>query len=163
MTDAHTTWFQGISDDSDYFSQYENAIELLFNEINENKNIDSLILPTLFLLRHALELGMKYNIKYFSKYSEKNDFLKKLNNTHNLKELFDAFCVHIRASLENFGCSKKDELTKQIEEQIKKSEKIIFFLEGLDKKGTTFRYSEDIDGEKSLARSDNFNIIILND
>ncbi len=161
MSNQYTTWFEGAGNNLDYFSQYENAIKFLLKECVNNEKIDSLVLPTLFLIRHCLELGLKYNIKFFSEYSQKNDFLKKLNSSHNLESLFEVFCVHIRSAMDEIGYQNKDNSRCAVEIQIEKSKFIIKFLEKLDKYGTTFRYATDKNGQRSLKRSDNFDIRTL--
>ena len=57
--------------DMNLVGQYENAIDILINQIIEEKHrVDTIAHPLLYLMRHSIELGLKENIKYLKKYSK---------------------------------------------------------------------------------------------
>ncbi len=73
-----------------YLNNYQNAFEALMNRVYESGlHVDHLAYPILFMARHCMELAFKANIRYFSKYSEKDDF--KRAGTHDLNNLFIGF------------------------------------------------------------------------
>lgn len=49
--------------DMSYLGEYENAIDIIFNFIVENKhNVDTVATPLLYLMRHSIELGLKMKV-----------------------------------------------------------------------------------------------------
>ena len=75
--------------DMNLVGQYENAVDILFNHIIENKQrIDVIAHPLLYLMRHSIELALKENIRYLNKYS--NLGLSKIK-THSIDDLFIEF------------------------------------------------------------------------
>ena len=95
------TAFIGFSySDMNLVGQYENAVDILINQIIEEKNrVDTIAHPLLYLMRHSIELGLKVNIKYLEKYSKLT--ITKFK-THTLSDLFSEFEKHYnKIALEN--------------------------------------------------------------
>ena len=80
-------------DNFKYAIQYKSAFEILYNSINTDIVIDSIALPLMYTLRHYLELILKANIEYFSKFSQSASMVDK-NNEHKLIPLKNAFQKH---------------------------------------------------------------------
>jgi SMC interacting uncharacterized protein involved in chromosome segregation len=59
-----------------------------------------------------MELGFKTNIRYFIKYSEKEDYKKA--SMHDLEKLFAAFKFHIYATIANLKTSMELKLKKKM-------------------------------------------------
>lgn len=77
--------------DMSYMGEYENAIDIIFNFIVEQEhNIDTVATPVLYMMRHSTELGLKHNIKYLEKYSERTAPAGILRS-HNLSKLLEEF------------------------------------------------------------------------
>jgi hypothetical protein len=74
-----------------YSLQYERAFNILYES---KASTDAITLPMMFLLRHHIELSLKVNINYFSKYSQSKYMLSNLNKEHKLKPLAEAFLQH---------------------------------------------------------------------
>lgn len=132
--------------DLNLVGQYENAINILINEIIEEKSrIDVIAFPLLYLMRHTIELALKENIKYLKKYSKLN--FGKLN-THTLTELVLKFETHYnKISIENnFETELNEEFTKYLTDL-----KIVISELGID--ASSFRYIHSTDGTKIFNSS----------
>lgn len=149
-----------------YFGSYERAFEALMEEVYQSGNhIDQLAYPILFIARHCMELGFKTNIRYFLKYSEKDDFKKA--GTHDLEKLFGAFKLHINETAKNLNSkygieiekAELDEFNNYCEEVNKLKD--IFHL--LDKNSDSFRYPVDKDNNKSFEQHDVINLLDVRD
>lgn len=146
----------GYSDsDMSLVGQYENAIDILINQIIEEKfRVDVVAHPLLYLIRHSIELALKENIKYLNKYSQigiKRDF-----KTHKLSDLFSVFEKHYDkiATEQNF----KTELSLDYKKYTKELQKLIDFL-GEDQ--SSFRYTFTQKDNKIFNHTDKINIIEL--
>jgi hypothetical protein len=149
-----------------YFGSYERAFEVLMEKVHQCGNhVDMLAYPILFIARHCMELGFKMNIRYFLKYSEKDD-LKKAE-THDLEKLFDAFKLHINETIKNLKSKYGIEVEKvEIEEFNKYCEEVnkltnIFHL--LDKNSVCFRYPVDKENNNSFEKTETINLLDVRD
>lgn len=149
-----------------YFGSYERAFEALMENVyKSNHSVDLLAYPILFIARHCIELGFKTNIRYFLKYSEKDDFKKA--GTHDLEKLFGAFKLHIAETIKNLYSKYGIEVDKDdIEEFNKYCEEVnkltgIFHL--LDKNSDSFRYPVDKENNKSFEHKDIINLLDVRD
>src|SRR5258706_12144392 len=69
---------------SDYGGDYQWAVEILWTEVREGRATpDKAALPLLFLVRHALELGYKWNLAEFYSALERGN----VNPVHDLAGL----------------------------------------------------------------------------
>ncbi|MFW5628642.1 MAG: hypothetical protein ACOCG6_05360 [Candidatus Cloacimonadaceae bacterium] len=88
---VHTNYYRF---DNFFMLSYESAFNILYKKTKEGSaRAEVLCHSMLFLARHAIELGLKWNIRYL-KSLENNKDVKcncKLNNTHNLSDLLDDF------------------------------------------------------------------------
>src|SRR5690606_29861396 len=85
---------------ANYLGTYKYAFEALMDNVYQSGlRVDRLAYPILFIARHGIELGFKTNIRYFLRYSEKDDFKKA--GTHDLEKLFSAFKLHIAETIKN--------------------------------------------------------------
>ena len=145
-----------------YFGSYERAFEALMEKVyHSRRHVDQLAYPILFIARHCIELGFKTNIRYFLKYSEKDDFKK--GGTHDLEKLFGAFKLHIDETIKTLRSKYGIEFDKtDINEFYKYCEEVnkltsIFHL--LDKNSDCFRYP--VDKENNNSFKDNYTINLL--
>ncbi len=129
-------------DNFKYAIQYKSAFEILYNSINNDIVIDSIALPLMYTLRHYLELILKANIEYFSKYLESITIVN-INNGHKLIPLKNAFQEHWNAIVLKYKIKIDDEI------YFNKLDKLIDIIEELDKNSMSFRYSHNNDDSKT--------------
>ena len=149
-----------------YLRSYKSAFEALMDKVYQSGfHVDHLAYPILFIARHCMELGFKTNIRYFLKYSEKDDFKKA--GTHDLEKLFGAFKLHIAETIKNLKDKYGVEVDKaDIEEFNKYCEDVnkltnIFHL--LDKNSDSFRYPVDKDNNNSFDNKETINLLDVKD
>ena len=149
-----------------YLVSYKRSFDILIKYVVDSKShVDHIAYPLLFLARHCMELGLKTNIRYFSKYSEIDDLVKK--GTHNLEDLFRAFKLHVEKTFENL--KKKYQIV--VEKDDKKSfidlcgevEKLKNVFHALDKNSDAFRYPVDKEQNPSFKKGERINIIDVNE
>lgn len=125
-----------------YFGQYENAINILFNQIVEgNYNLDLIAQPFFYLMRHAMELALKQNINYLDKYS-RIGIDKKLPGSHNVVELLAGFREQFDALVVKYDVDK--ETVAEFEKYYQPAERLV---KGLGADASAFRYGKDRTGK----------------
>lgn len=145
-----------------YLTSYENAFRALIDSVNNSGfHVDYLAYPILFIARHSLELGFKANIRYFSKYSEKSDYI--YDNSHNLKDLFSGFETHFREFIKQLKVKYGIEVAKEdildFEEYCIAVENLVDRFNLLDKSSYCFRYPVDTKNKKNFSPTDSVNIL----
>jgi hypothetical protein len=145
-----------------YLSIYQRAFETLMDKVYQSDDhVDQLAYPILFIARHCLELGFKANIRYFLRYSEKDDF--KNAGTHNLEQLFGAFRLHVRETIKNLRTKYVIEVDiadiEEFEKYCKEVNKLTNIFHLLDKNSDSFRYPVDKDNNKSFDFKDSINLL----
>ncbi|QKI88730.1 hypothetical protein [Thiomicrorhabdus xiamenensis] len=129
---------------------YKDAASILYKS---DAYQDAIALPFLFLIRQFLELGLKYNIKQLSKVSNCNDLLAKLNGTHDLETIYQAFLTHYRGAKKELGVSKIKE-----QKYLDALEKLVKKIIPLDHDSQGFRYAINKKGQKIIAQDETFNL-----
>lgn len=93
----YIAWVGYTQGDIQIWGQYEKLFDFIFEEYPKSgRRFDEISFPTLFTLSHALELGLKENIKFFKEYHD-SDHLSKFENwtflmkSHDLNSLSDEF------------------------------------------------------------------------
>lgn len=132
-----------------YATQYKEAFNTLYES---SKAVDTIALPMMFLMRHYLELILKSNIMYFSKFSESNSMLKNIKSEHKLKSLANAFQEHWNLVV------KKYKLKIDDKKYIESFKTFIELMDQLDKYSMSFRYSHDKDDEKHFEWGETLDI-----
>lgn len=149
------TAFIGFSySDMNLVGQYENAVDILINQVIDEKNrVDTIAHPLLYLMRHSIELGLKVNIKYLSKYSKLPIIKYK---THTLSDLFTEFEKHYKkiATENHFETELKNDYDKY-------SDDLKEVIKSLGDNWSSFRYIYDVNGKKVFADSETLNIYDL--
>jgi len=145
-----------------YLSSYENAFNTLIDSVNKSAfHVDYLAYPILFSARHALELGFKANIRYFSKYSEKKDFTN--SDSHILIDLFNGFKLHVRESIrmlnEKYEIVVEEEDIKEFESYCDTVDDLVDRFEILDRGSFSFRYPVDKKNKRVFHHTDRLNIL----
>lgn len=146
----------------DYLYSYKAAFDaLLYNVYQSGLHIDHLAYPILFIARHCMELGFKTNIRYFIKYSEKEDYKKA--GTHNLEKLFTAFKLHIYATIVNlkdkYGIEVGKEDIDEFNDYCNEVNKLANIFHSLDKNSDSFRYPVDKENNNSFDYRDKINLL----
>ena len=145
-----------------YLESYSNAFEVLIKEVHKTGfHVDHLAYPILFIARHCLELGFKSNIRYFSKYSQKDNSTKKAG--HYLEGLFNDFKLHVRETIRvlktNYGIEIDKEDIKDFEMYCKDVEKLTNIFHSLDKSSDSFRYPVDRNNNNSFDYKETINLL----
>lgn len=152
--DKLTAYIGHSYSDMNLVGQYENAVDILINQIIEEKHrVDTIAHPLLYLMRHSIELGLKENIKYLKKYS-KLPILK--SKTHTLSDLFSEFEKHYsKIAIENnFEIELKEEYNKYTSD-------LKDVITVLGEEASSFRYVYTTDGKKVFANSETINVYEL--
>ncbi len=137
-----------------YAMQYKEAFDTLYNS---EKAVDTIALPMMFLMRHYLELILKYNIKYFNEFSDTDFLIGRLNSVHSLEKLADGFKQHWNSVVQKHNIDIDDS------QYILDFEDLINFLHRLDKFSMSFRYSHDKNDEKNFEHMETLNIKEIKD
>lgn len=133
-----------------YAMQYELAFETLYES---NNPVDLIALPMLFSLRHYLELILKYNIDYFSEFSGSSSMAE--NKKHKIEPLANAFHEHWTLVKTKFDISVNDR------QYFKDLQDIVTSIKMMDEYAMSFRYSNDINGNKHFDRLQTIDIHAL--
>ncbi len=145
-----------------YLGSYKRSFDILIKDVIETKShVDYIAYPILFLARHCMELGLKTNIRYFSKYSCKDDYT--VAGTHDLEKLFKAFKMHVNETFvtlkAKYGITAEKEDKKSFNDLCSEVEKLNTTFHALDKNSDAFRYPIDKEQNPSFQRGDRINII----
>lgn len=141
-----------------YAVQYQDAFEYLFNNRSDaKKELKSYDLPLLYLLRHYMELSFKYNIEYFKDYSECQDMLGQLSDSHDVEKLYIAFKSHLDKSIEKIP--ENIEIKTKISSYFTSLKKLVDNLKELDIKGENLRYSHDKKGVITLDSNKTIDLV----
>lgn len=121
-----------------YYADYMNSIEILLKEDSfQGPRIKSL----LFLVRHALEVGLKQNIIMLRGYLEKKEEAKPI---HDLGRLYDQFLNLFKDVEKEFKLSKST--TKPFYTYNEKLKNLKSIFNTLDEGSMSFRYPKDQTG-----------------
>jgi len=137
------------NDNVTYAMQYKRAFDSLYDS---NEPIDTISLPMMFLMRHYLELILKYNIKFFSEFSGSEFMLSKINSEHKLKPLAEAFQQHWEIVVKKYDIKINDT------EYISNFKSLIKLLDNIDRYSMSFRYSHNKDDDKHFKWDDTLDI-----
>jgi hypothetical protein len=145
-----------------YLGSYKRSFDILLKDVLvTNSHVDYIAYPILFLARHCMELGLKTNIRYFAKYSEKGDYVKA--GTHDLENLFQAFKMHVDKTFETlrakYGIDVEKVDKKSFKELCAEVEKLNSTFHLLDKNSDAFRYPVDKEQNPSFKKGERINII----
>lgn len=122
-----------------YYIQYKEGVDELVKSVENNKPIDTVSLPLLFMLRHSLELGLKANILKLELLNENIAKLKLDGKSHRLDHLFNKLKEHLNPHMHNLSATVKSETTDYL---ITLSE-LVDILHKLDVGSYEFRYPID--------------------
>lgn len=137
--------------DMNLVGQYENAVDILFNQIIEKGDrVDLIAHPLLYLMRHSIELSLKENLRYLNKYSKLG--LGKIK-THSIDDLFIEFERHYNKIAADLKF--KDELDEEYEKYAIDLRELIQDL-GTD--WSSFRYVYSTSGTKVFNHTEILNL-----
>ena len=144
-----------------YINSYRNALKILLEDFDKSgKDINKTAFPILFMTRHCIELGLKDNIRYFSKYSKKDDYTN--SDSHNLKNLLGGFKLHIDETINQL--KSENSITIDQDDKIEfdkyylEVEKLINIFDHLDKGSFSFRYPIDTKKQKVFDENEKINV-----
>ena len=142
-----------------YFHAYQEAVEILFQEIATTKRTpDSIALPLLFLMRHTLELGYKFTLDEVLR--DNSQFYSPCGDGHSLtschktlRRWYDEMCQRTKVSLE---------LRTDFEKYYTLAEIAISQFDTLDHGSFHFRYPVDKAGTScNFNHADKVNLLDL--
>ena len=143
----------------EYFFVYEETVKKLYEEIERTKTVDVYAAPFLFLVRHTLELGFKYNIHALSKYSEKDyglDLEGNIRKGHVLPPLHKAMVDHFEELSKAEG--KNSSTYIEFHQMSQKLGKLVNFFDSIDRGSFAFRYPTDNKGVKCFDFQERVNL-----
>ncbi|MHA2830037.1 hypothetical protein [Vibrio harveyi] len=142
------------SNNFSYAIQYLNAYEVLYKS---NEPVDTIGLPMLYVMRHYLELALKYNIAYLSEFSGSTNMAGNSgNSSHSLSKLSNAFHDHWLNTKSRFNIEVEDK------ELVKDFQSLISKLEEIDQFAISFRFSHNREQKKNFEWRDTIDIYELN-
>ncbi|WP_207890971.1 hypothetical protein [Hymenobacter edaphi] len=149
-----------------YLGSYKRSFDILMKDVlDSGYHVDSVAYPLLFIARHCIELGLKTNIRYFAKYSGKDDFT--VAGTHDLETLFRAFKMHVYESIvklsEKHGIKVEKEDKKAFDELCLEVESLKDVFHALDKNSDAFRYPVDKQQNPSFKEGVKLNVLDVNE
>ena len=139
--------FIGLASENDLriALHYVDAFKVLY----ESKEYqDHIVIPSLFMVRQFLELGLKYNIKKLTS-NNSNQIL----SSHNLKDIHNHF----------LGVYRKKKTDLQINKvkdgkYLNDLKSLIDLIMPFDNDSMGYRYSEDNNGKKLIDRDSTYNL-----
>ncbi len=120
-------------DNFEYAIQYKKAFFTLYES---GQPIDTIALPMMFLLRHYLELALKYNIEFFQEFSSLDCNNIDLQKEHKLYPLSNCFREHLGNVFDKIKIPKEETL-----EYFIALNELVNIVNHLDKQSMSFRYS----------------------
>ncbi len=149
-----------------YLNSYHEAFRILLDQTKKSNNhIDTIIYPCLYLVRHSLELGFKVNIKYFSKYSNRTDHIN--STSHSLKDLFDAFKLHVNSTVSELKTKHSIVINKsdliEFRGYCKDVDKLVNIFDQLDQTSQSFRYPVDNNNQSVFKNTTKINLLAVED
>jgi len=129
-------------------TQYDEVIEFLVEGVLfENYDINKIYLPLLFLIRHSLELALKFNLQEARKVSPTKVQDKKYDDMHSLSQLYNCF-GGVNGYLSKLDLSKMSEETKKQYDAYKiQYEELNESIHQLDNNSMYFRFPVDNKGK----------------
>lgn len=124
-------------------TQYDSAILDILRAIkSEQISINDVYLPLLFLLRHCLEIKLKFSIMNLGNVvSEKGR--SKIQKTHSVKKLYDIFSGHIKPAIESIT---EKHFKEESEDRYLATKKYKDIIASLDANSFSFRFPKDEKG-----------------
>lgn len=148
----------GFKDFLHYLNSFEKAVELLYSKVsNAEETPYSVALPLLFLMRHSLELGYKYNIVELHYLNEIPYDPKKFD--HPLRKLHNKLRELFQQAATKWSLSKST--LEDFDHHYVRTKRCMEEFEKLDNSSATFRYPIDKKGGASLSPDDKVNLLVL--
>lgn len=149
----YKAWVGLINSDSQIWGQYEAMVDFIFKEYPKtNQRFEVIATPLLFTISHAIELGLKENIKYLKKYSQSN-LLSAFQNwtiltkSHDLKSLSKEFSSQFNKTYKKLKID--NDLKLEFKQLFKQLEKLLILLE---RGAETYRYANKLDNKGDFIK-----------
>lgn len=124
-------------------TQYDFAIIDILHAIKYKQiSINDVYLPLLFLLRHCLEIKLKFSIVELGDIVEEEDS-QEVHHTHSVKNLYDILAEHINPAIESIPDTELKNQSKCLRHLTKQYKDIIALL---DANSYLFRFPKDRKG-----------------
>lgn len=151
--DRFNAWVGHSNSNGIIWGQYERLFEFIFVEFSKtNRRFDEISIPMLSILSHAIELGLKENIKLFSQYHKSKHLtefenLTSLIKSHDLKSLSKEFKTGYFKLHKKVDALSEDKL--MFNNYFKELQKLIKILE---RNTETYRYAFKIDNQGNFVK-----------
>lgn len=144
--------FIGLASENDLriALHYQGAFEVLYKS---NKYQDEIVLPSLFMIRQFLELGLKYNIKKLLVASKSSDSFDSLSKEHKLDKLHNSFLGYYRQA--KIELSIKNIKDYQLLSDLKSLVDLVIVF---DNNSMGYRYSANNNGDKQIPNTSSYNL-----
>ncbi len=144
--------FIGLASENDLriALHYVDAFKVLY----ESKEYqDHIVIPSLFMIRQFLELGLKYNIRKLSSISGSSNLINDLSKTHDLDKIHCSFLDHYKNAKNNLGISGLKDGN-----YLQNLKLLIDLITPFDNDSMGYRYSEDKNGNKLIDINSTYNL-----
>jgi hypothetical protein len=139
-----TAYLGHVFSEMGLLGEYKNAINIIIKELKDTKiSIDVVAHPVLYMMRHSLELGYKYNFECFEPYSSRKT-IKKLIGCHDLQKLHEEFKAHF--DLINSELHFDSDLVTEFEKYYNHTTTLICQLGSTE--ASSFRYIKNTKGQR---------------
>ena len=152
--EKYKAWIGYIDTDARIWGQYKSMVDFIYEKYpSTNRRFEIIAIPLLFTISHAIELGLKENIKYLKKYSQSN-LLTAFQNwillvkSHDLKGLSKEFKSQFNKTCKKLKVEKSIKL--EFKNLFKELEKLIDLLE---RGAETFRYANKLDNKGEFVKT----------
>ncbi len=151
--DRYIAWVGYSNENGIIWGQHERLFEFIFTEYSKTKRrFDEISIPTLSILSHAIELGLKENLKLLKPYHNSENMSEFENWTlliksHDLKSLSKEFKITYYRIHKEVKASKEDK--NIFVEYYTKFQTLIGILE---RNTETYRYAYKIDNKGEIVK-----------
>jgi len=144
-----------------YLRAYKHAFKALIKAAEDkNCSVDYMAFPILFIVRHALEIGLKANIKYLVTITNSTLGFTKLANCHDISKLLIEFQDQINLTLKILNETHQVEIEQTVHSQMDNRLTCLKqLIDGcnnfkgiglIDKKSISFRYPTDRENQPCI-------------
>lgn len=146
----HSVWLGADKGWYGYYNCYAHLISDISELVYNRSSTVEIYLPFMFLIRHALELGLEALISFLKEFLKIDN--KKIRGTHKLVELYEDVDDNINK------CLNQLELSSEAKEQLKNFKEIleecVDKFQTLDETAQRFRYPCKIKGNDHFKDSE---------
>ncbi|WP_339660025.1 hypothetical protein [Croceibacter atlanticus] len=151
--DRFIAWIGHSNDNNIIWGQHERLFEFIFEEYSKTKRrFDEISIPTLAVLSHAIELGLKQNIQFFKQYHQSEhlsqfDDWNQLLKSHDLDKLSKEFKNGFLKLHTEVNALHKEKI-----EFLLYFKKFVLLINILSRHSETYRYAFKLDKNGAITK-----------